>query len=144
MLKDGFLLKSVPVIAKAGHPLSEYDIITLHRTFLTPGYHHLRVSSCKQGRDIIYQILASMKYYQQVACLTKETLLLSDYVIDLYEDITIQTNNVDEYFLHHFSYDFLWIELSSTLDVTWIDQFYNALNDFNLEQKIPILCIASN
>lgn len=142
MLKNGLFSNVPPMVTKIGQPLSDIDIIALHKAFLTPGYHYLRVSSCNEGRVLIKEVLSSMKYYQQIACLTLEKKLLDDYIINLYEDISIQTNNVDEYFIEHFHYDFLWIELSSVMAIKWMNDFYQALHDYHIDQTIPIIGIS--
>lgn len=125
-------------------PCNEQSILWLQNAFTTPGIHEISVKNVKEGRTLVYQILNSLKWYQDVACLS----LLStetDQVADILEKIEqpITHERVLQFFMDNFYYDFLWIEATSELlKKPWINTFEQQLNQYHIDHMIPIIVIS--
>jgi hypothetical protein len=132
--------------------ISENEILYLQDLFLTPGFHKLKFANLKTAREQLYTILDSLQFYQNAAGLSLQVLGLREDITDLYAEI-LQTgclNDPDHYTsenlvnfcLNNFYYDFLWIENPQALETTqWYQQLLELLSDFKLDQLIPICLV---
>lgn len=131
---------------------SENEILYLQDLFLTPGFHKLKFSNTEAAREQLYTILDSLKFYQNTAGLSLQTLGFRDDITDLYAEIlqagclnlsnsSINENLVD-FCLNNFYYDFLWIENPPALEATqWYQQLLELISNFKLDQLIPICLV---
>lgn len=128
------------------HALSDQQIIDLHMRFLTNGFQHIQVPTIKEGRELIQTLLSSLDYYHAVACLTTSDLELPANAQDLFSDLVegrYVPNNLEQFFLEHDDFDFLWLELTPCLLMQpWIDEFKSLLIDHHLHMRMPIMCIS--
>ncbi len=105
--------------------------------------HSIRVSDELSGRLLIKNVLASLQWYYQVACITntEDSVDFADNVIARLpkplDDIAIE-----RFFLEEFYYDFVWIELTKELQhEDWLDTFQHKLQEFQIDMIIPIIVI---
>src|SRR3989338_7318967 len=101
-------------------PFSENDVLYLQDIFLTPGVHQIYVSSVSKGRTVITDVLASLRYYQNAACLSLAELQITNGVYDIVQtlvadDYLVNSDSLTLFFLDSFYFDFLWIEESQAL-----------------------------
>jgi len=126
------------------NPLTESSILELQDTFLTNGFHHIKVKDIESGRSLISTFLDSLGLYHDVACLTAAG---HEFLDPLVTHLHFGSKNIDEadkeleyFFIEHFYYDFLWIETSQELDVQpWYPLFKTKLNEFNVNHGAPII-----
>lgn len=130
------------------HALTDQQIIDLHMRFLTNGFQHIQVPTIKEGRDLIETLLSSLDYYHAVACLTASDLELPANALDIFSQLVegrYVPNNLEQFFLDHDEFDFLWLELTpSLLNQPWIDTFKSLFIDNHMHVKMPIMCISYN
>jgi hypothetical protein len=126
---------------------SEREALCLQELLLTPGEHQVQVKSILQGRQIMADLLSAVKYYQNPACLSLESLPVNFGITDIVktlimDDYLITPDRLALFFLDCFYYDFLWIEeTQALLDSIWYEQFKVYLVEFSFQKSIPIIKI---
>jgi len=91
-------------------------------------------------------LLSSLDYYHAVACLTGSDMELPAEAQDLFSYLVERRyipNNLEQFFLEHDEFDFLWLELTPCLLIQpWLNEFRALLIDHNMHIKMPIMCIS--
>lgn len=131
-------------------PFSDGDILELQDLFLRNGVHYIKVDDVRAGRSFIKLFLQSMNYYNNVACLSTSTEPIDSAVVDLYAELLVggcfdkgATQHLEEFFLEHFDFDFLWLEVSDgALTSEWLSEVLRQMKNFKLEQLLPILIVS--
>jgi len=127
-------------------PLTETDILVLQDKFLTNGFQYLQLQNVDSGRTLIETFLESMHMYHTLACLTSSSKQLPSNVSDIYYDLAISKSikeNLVQYFVDQFYYDFMWIEATNDLiQADWYKDFESFIIDFKIDQQIPIIFIS--
>ncbi|HJM68662.1 MAG TPA: hypothetical protein QGF02_01830 [Candidatus Babeliales bacterium] len=129
------------------NPYSEQDILYLHETFLTVGFHGISVPSFDFGRAIMRTFLKSLNCYSDVACLTSHTDPLGDGVTDLYSVLSSRgaldnEDRLKDFILEEFDYDFLWIEEKPEwIFQPWYMEFENALKELHIDKFMPVIIV---
>ncbi len=116
-------------------------IIAFSDAFLTRGIHYVPVNSHKEVRELLLPFL-SLYYYSTLAYVSLiEQQLPNQDIINLSGIFnTYKTEDLEEYLLNSFYYEFLWIELSPFLcHKQWYPLFAQKITDFNLPTRIPII-----
>ena len=134
-------LKLLHIISNS---LTENDILELEDKFLSKGFQYIKVKNIKQGRSLINVFLESLNCYKNPALLTVSSEPMSGEVVDLYEKIQSNPDNMDwgEFLLEEFFYDFLWIEATKDLlKNDWFSAFEQKIEDFRIDKEIPILVV---
>lgn len=133
------------------YPFVENEILYLHEIFLTNGIHSFNVKTIDLGRKIIYSILNSLQFYQNIACLTLSEISLNNDITNIYGILNdsnfLNDPNKDlvSFFLDEFYYDFIWIEENNKLKKSeWYKLFNQYLIDLNFNRSIPIILISYN
>ena len=132
------------------NPYSEQDILYLHETFLTVGFHGIYVPSFSFGRAIMKTFLKSLNCYSDVACLTKGIEPLGNEVTDLYsllfaKNILGHEDRLKDFILEEFDYDFLWIEEKSEWAFQqWYIEFVEALKELHVDKFMPVIIVKSS
>lgn len=129
---------------------SDEQIIALHETLMTPGFHSMRVNTVLQGRAILYTFLNSLHYYTDVACLTINTVPLKYTIFDLHHYLQEggflnphAHADLEEFFLEQFESDFLWIEACPALtQQAWYPYFEQKLIELKINKQIPIMILS--
>ena len=128
------------------NPYSEKDILYLHETFLTAGFHTICVPSYEFGCTVMKTFLRSLNFYTDIACIT-ENVLHIDGVTDLY---SLLHNNgafksrqkLNEFIIEEFDYDFLWIEEKKEwLGTQWYIEFEDAIREHHIDKFMPIIIL---
>jgi len=120
--------------------LSENTILELNDIFLTRGIHAMTAYSVEEGRNLIYAVLASLKCFHTIACVTLATLPLEP---SIYACAAVASVNIEEFFVERPYFDFLWIESTQTLEqAPWFADFKTCLLDQHLDQEMPILVVS--
>lgn len=124
-------------------PCTEPDLLYLNVIFTTKGIHHIRVSDELSGRLLIKNVLASLQWYYQVACITT-----SDDTVDFADNVVarlpkpLDDMTIEQFFLEEFYYDFVWIELTEELKrEDWIENFQERIHAFQIDLIIPVIVI---
>lgn len=127
-------------------PLTESDILLLQDKFLTNGFQHIQLQNIETGRALIETFLDSMHLYNAVACLTLAHELLPAHVSDVYYELVTSRyihNNLEQFILDEFYFDFLWIEATSDLlKSDWYQELEHFIIDYKIDQHIPIIVIS--
>jgi len=151
------MCRDIPMRSKLyNQNISENDLIYLQDLFLTNGIHNLSSPSTNQARKVLYKILKSLNYYQDIASLSLSDQALSNNVYDIYTNLLINnflsinssnnlnisnSENLINFFQDKFYFDFLWIELTEELEETdWYSKFENFIINFKFDKIMPI-CI---
>ncbi len=127
---------------------NEQNILYLQNQFLINGFHYFKVKNILDGRKIILTMLNSLNYYNNIACLTSNNNEFRENVFDIYYTLTKEnsTENIDNlvnFFLETFDFDFMWIEESKDfIETSWYKIFKQHLIDFNFYKVIPIMIIS--
>lgn len=132
--------------------ISENEILYLQDLFLTPGFHQLNLTNLKIARTQLYTILDSLLFYQNPAGLSLQALGFRESMTDLYAEILQAgclngpdsniSENLVNFCLDHFYYDFLWIENPRVLETNhWYQQLLELISDFKLDQLMPICLV---
>lgn len=132
------------------HPFSEAEILELQDKFLSEGIHHIKVADVAAGRDLINTFLDSWTIYRELSCVTLSNMPLESYITNIYHELLLhghihrsQSQNLEEFFIDQFYFDFLWIECTSRLtEQPWFADFQMNLFNFRLEQQMPIFMIS--
>lgn len=128
-------------------PCSEQDYIELFEEFLVPGIHVLKVKNITVGRNLVDVFSKTLKNFHEVGCLTVASDALPDYVTDIHQEILLNgdiqdAENLENYFLDMFSYDFLWIEATKELQKSSLFADLNTIvSEFHIDQQIPIVVL---
>ena len=128
-------------------PFNEHDILYLQNAFTTPGVHAIKVKDVKIGRQLVTQLLNSLKWYQDVAYLASSESVPYKGATNIFAHITqpITTESVAQFFIEDFYYDFLWIEATPQLvKESWISSFEQQLVSYHIDHMIPIIIISYN
>ena len=102
------------------------------------------IENVKEGRALVSQLLDSLKWYQDVACLSLQNTA-TDQVTDILERIEqpITHERIVQFFMDDFYYDFLWIEATDELlQKPWLVTIRGQLNQYNIDHMIPIIVIS--
>lgn len=139
-------------IKKIEEPLIDDDIIFLQEKFLTSGFIKLLVLDINTGREISSKILNSLNCYNDIAILNDCLNSSQNKYIENYfnisnslineDDKEIDENQVRDFFLDQFYFDFLLIELTSEFACkNWVKKFERNILDFNFHKMIPIIIL---
>jgi hypothetical protein len=128
------------------------DILYLQKIFLTKGFHRIHVPTVCDGRSLMYKLLRSMHFFNDIACLTCITKpaisldvcdLLGDLRTYCKEDTSI--NTIEEFFLDVFFTDFMWIELNEALlNDPMVQQAVYIMHAIEIAHRIPVIAISYN
>lgn len=131
--------------------LSEEDILTLQDIFLTPGIQHIVVPSVSQGRNLLRTFLAVLPCYHDIAVITASKVELPDHYLNIYDmlvedgyidsltGLSVNPQALDEFFIEHGYFDFMWIEATPELqNKSWFVDFLQKLQEINVNTQIPI------
>lgn len=132
--------------------ISENEILYLQDLFLTPGFHKIKFSNLKIARNQLYAILDSLQFYQNAAALSLQTTGFRTDLVDLYSELLqdccitapahLAAENLVNFCLNNFYYDFLWIENPQALEAKqWYQQLLELIANFKLDQLIPICLV---
>ena len=130
-------------------PFSEAQIIALQEQFLGNGFQYIKVRTVAKGRVIIESFLQSLGLYQDIAILSTTPMLPKTSMTDLYYELSnsgylnsFESCYLEEFFIEHFYYDFMWIEATrDLLNATWFDDLKRKIIDMGLDQHIPIMIV---
>lgn len=125
--------------------LSEQNVLTLQDIFLTFGIHCIKTDNATAGRKIINTILGSLKYYKNVGAIT-DRIGLDENVCDILIDIKKQGISTDDiiidlenFFMIHACFDFIWVELSGSLLEQDINSLKNIFNMYYVQERMPVI-----
>jgi len=129
-------------------PLLENDILTLQQVFVTQGVQYIKTKNVESGRKIINMILASLKYYKKIGCVTQNNLLplTACNILDEIEFEKNRTGNLlfdlENFFTVNPSFDFIWMELSKKLsDEYSCVSIKNIFDMYHVEERLPVLIV---
>ncbi len=126
-------------------PFEESDILYLQNAFTTPGVHAIKVENVQTGRKLVAQLLNSLKWYQDVAYLASSESVPYTGATNIFAYIAqpMTAENIAQFFIEDFYYDFLWIEATPTLlKEPWISSFEQQLVNYHIDHMIPIIVIS--
>lgn len=131
--------RSLPFLGNK--PLSEFDILRFHASFMSVGLHTIQTSDMHSARSTISALLTSLDYYCVIGWVTQEQGELPGF-FNLYNDIIAQgyDDNLEDYLLDATQYDCLWIEESSSWP--WLIRFKQILQSLSFDVKIPIILVS--
>lgn len=132
------------------YPLNEQDIISLHQTFLTYGFHHMTVKNIASGRLIIRSLLSSLSIYQDIAAVTIDKEPLEANVFNISQTLGNTYFSSDHDNEHHnalildyFNFDFIWIEATDNLlEKSWYAHFERKIKIIGISQHMPIVYVS--
>ena len=129
-------------------PLSDFQIIELQTILMTPTIHEITTKNIMSGRALMNTFLKSLRYYHNIGCLTTMPISLDDDTVNMYQLIQKYTKSfeidraIEDFFVEHSYFDFVWIEMAKGL----LDQF--GIQDINrmceiltFHQSIPVIMI---
>lgn len=130
-------------------PFSDSQILAIQEQFLTNGFSYIKTTSVVKGRALIGSFLDSLHVYNDTACLTMSNLPVRESVSDLYNELQaggylspFEPYCLEEFFLEHFYYDFMWIEGTRELLMSgWFEAVKRKIVDLGFDQLIPIVVI---
>lgn len=139
------------------YPLADQTIITLHKLFLTNGYHAITVSNRTVGHTIMQTVLSSLGHYQTVAVATPvvssplviETNTQTTF-IDIYTELInnghnnyLTTERLNTFFIEQLYCDFMWIEMNFAADESswWIKQCDYIIRRLGFDNHMPIIYV---
>ena len=128
-------------------PLSDQTILEIQEKFLSNGFQYLKIGTIKEGRSLIQLFLGSMSIHHDIACLTLQERSLPSNVTNIYSILngggylsSFELCCIEEYFIEHFYFDFMWIEATSDLLLSgWFEGVKKILINSAIDQHIPIL-----
>jgi hypothetical protein len=129
-------------------PLCEQEIMRIHEAFLTPGVHYFQLPNREAGQRFIEQFLASLHCYNNVGYLAATRCLQEEGMRDILAEIQeegflYQPYFLDEFFIHFFDYDFIWVETTSALcSMPWYAEFKNKLQEYKIFGAIPVIMLS--
>lgn len=133
-------------------PLSDHMILEIQEKFLSNGFQYLKVSHVAESRQIIQSFLQSIAIHHDVACLSLKEEAFPESVTNIYSILKgggylspFESCFLEEYFIEHFYFDFLWIEATRELLLSeWFENVKKILVNAAIDQHIPILvCLYS-
>ena len=142
MKKIDFQLRSSQIYIDS-LPFSEKDIIKLHRTFLTPGFHTIKTYDQKSGLVLIKTLLKSLNYYHEIAYLSMANHHLPKKILNVCKKIErLDTESLRAFVLQNLFCDFLWIEKTQELKrQKYFSDFFKCLKEFNFVNTAPIITV---
>ncbi len=128
-------------------PLSDQAILEIQEKFLSNGFQYLKVKNIKEGRLLIKSFLNSMSIHHDIACLTLQEGSLPLNVTNIYPVLngggylsSFESCNIEEYFIEHFYFDFMWVEATNKLLLSgWFERVKNLVINSAIDHHIPIL-----
>ena len=144
------VMRNIQRSKSVSEPLSEFDILDLQDKFLTNGFHYINVSTISFGRSLVSRFLKSLHCYNDNAVLSLATPVIDENVTDIYYELIqggfisfSSENDLDEFFVNQFYYDFMWIEACNHLvDSAWFTDFFGKMVSYKLDQHIPVLILS--
>jgi hypothetical protein len=128
-------------IESISQPLNDESILHMQDLLLSHGFQYLRLKSISEGRMLMQTFLENLSYHS-VGCLTLES---NPGVTDIYQildagDYLSDKYALQEYFLDHFQFDFVWIEATQELlSSENFEQIKQAMITCVLDHHMPIL-----
>ena len=130
-------------------PLSDTDILELQDKFLSNGVQPLKVKNIAQGRSIVEKFLQTLNIYHDVACLTVSDLPFSAPTTNMHDELLkggyldpLEPQYLEEFFIEHFYFDFLWIEATEDLlSSKWFSDVEKKIFSYKINQHIPIIVL---
>jgi hypothetical protein len=103
-------------------PLTHQDMINLHSMFMKSDKHTVHTRDVAMSRAIIQKILNSLNYYQNIACLSRSTIVDTSAInifaiIQKYAQVYGLKQAINQFFIEYIQLDFIWIELTHDLVV---------------------------
>jgi len=132
-------------------PLTDKNILELQEKFLTNGLHHITVPTIDDGRALIFTFLNSLSFIlHTVACVTTSDSALPNTIIDIHAQLSqsenfnaLHSDYMQTFFFEHFYFDFIWVEMSSSLIASeWYLDFEKNFIDLKMNKNIPMLIIS--
>jgi len=150
LLCQSYLVEKIQQAQHVRAPFSDTDILDLQDAFLKNGLHYIKVDDIGSGRALITLFLKSLNFYHNVAAVTMSSKPLGESVTDLYGELIIGGHldanaayKLEEFFLEEFYYDFVWVEATENfLKSSWAAEFFRQMEQFKLDQLIPILIVS--
>ncbi|MBP6869740.1 hypothetical protein KBC04_02575 [Candidatus Babeliales bacterium] len=129
-------------------PFAEYDVLELQAIFIQTGIHVIKTKNIFDGRKIVTTILKSLNYYHNIACITEQVEVPS-LAYDVMGHINMQKYRKDnllidleDFFVMHPCFDFIWIELSETIENKYkLQDLKEIFNMFHVEERMPVLIV---
>jgi len=133
-------------------PLSDKDILIFEEKLLNSGFQFLRVPTMQLGRNWISTFLDTLLLYHEVGCLSADAIEDDKNIIDMYEQLTdcgylstLNNARLEDFFMNHFYYDFIWIELDEIMVAkAWFNTFIEGLELHGISHRIPVLIVSSD
>lgn len=133
-----------------GPILQVEDILYLQDIFLTKGLHYIKVKDILVGRKIVGDLLKSMHYYRDIACITNYFQpALKRTVYNIYCSLVdfcgtnVSYESIEEFFLENFFADFMWIEYSEDmLQKPLVVYAMQAMQELEIVRQIPIIVLS--
>ncbi len=125
-------------------PVQEKDILYLQNLFMTPGIHVLPVDNFGNGRALVQELLASLKWYRTIGYISTTNKGSLPHATNLLTRISepVTTENLGDFFIEEFDYDFLWVEATNDLfDKPWMGLFEQQLLDLRINEMIPVILL---
>jgi len=145
--KGSFLLTDLTFMKK---PLTDKNILDLQEKFLTNGLHHIKVPTIHDGRTLIFTFLNSLSFIlHSIACVTTSDTMLPENIINIHEQLskienfnTSHTDYMQNFFFEQFYFDFIWVEMTTSLITSeWYQEFENNFIDLKMNKNIPMLVV---
>ena len=131
-----------------GLSAAEQEILTLSDKFLTNGFHSIMVKDVFHGRELMKTFLGSFNYYNEVSCLTMNSIPLGNSVVSVHKELeaggwlNYPYTDLSEFLCDHFYSDFLWIEITNDLIVMpWYKAFRKQLKDLKFQEAMPLMLV---
>jgi hypothetical protein len=143
-------IESLSLLDPIKEPFSENEILALQEKFLRNGFQYIKVQDCKAGRSIVQRFLDSLAVYHDIACISLSDNPLPKYITDIYYELAncgyldpFGQHYLDDYFIEHFYFDFIWIEATQKLfSSTWFQDFEDKILSFKIDEHIPFIIVS--
>lgn len=143
-------IESLSLLESIKEPFTEKEILVLQEKFLSNGFQYIKVRDHKSGRTIVQRFLDSLAIYHDVACVSLSNNPLPNYITDIYYELAndgyldpFGQHYLDDYFIEHFYFDFIWIEATQKLfNSIWFQDFEDKILSFKVDEHIPLIIIS--
>ena len=142
-MKKMNLQMSASQVHIASISFSEKDIIKLHQTFLTTGFHSIKTYNQRSGRILIKALLRSLNCYHHIACISSSGCHFKKSK-NIYEKLEkLDSEALRSFVIQDANFDFLWIEKTADLaKAKLLSDFFKCLKEFHFDKTMPIITVS--
>ena len=129
-------------------PLTEESVLMLQKTFVTCGIQIIKIDTVYQGRIIIKTILDSLKFFDNIGCITfvpdlpvSVCNIINHIRLEKYDQVNLCID-LEDFLTIHPCFDFIWIEYTEQLQKKYtLHDLKKLFEMYHVQERMPVIIV---